>query len=328
MTKTAFLITIDTEGDDIWGHPGRITTENARFLPRFQRLCQEHGFKPTYLVNYEMAIEPRFQELGRAVLGEKAGEIGLHVHPWNSPPVPGGRADDAAGDHVYMYEVPDELLHAKAEYLTNLLGNTFGTAPRSHRAGRWGFDEKVARVVSDLGYLTDCSVTPGVSWKRHKGAANGGGGPDFYGFPEKPYYLDLDDIRRPGKSRLLEVPMTIRPNYRRTVEKVHHAFREGRIGKAVRNIWGKSHSWLRPNGKNLDEMRSVTDWAVDREAPALEFMLHSSEFMPGGSPTFDTTEKIEVLYDHLKRLFSHIVSRGVSGRTLSEFRAEWDGSGR
>src|SRR5262249_27520587 len=67
MTKTAFLITIDTEGDDIWGHPDRITTENSRFLPRFQRLCQEHGFKPTYLVNYEMAIDPRFQEFGRSV---------------------------------------------------------------------------------------------------------------------------------------------------------------------------------------------------------------------------------------------------------------------
>jgi|RhiMetdeSRZDD1v2_1073273.scaffolds.fasta_scaffold34267_8 hypothetical protein len=327
MTKPAFLITIDTEGDHIWDHPERITTENARFLPRFQRLCEEHGFKPTYLVNYEMAIDPRFQELGRAALREKTGEIGLHVHPWNSPPVPGGRADDAGGDHVYMYEVPDELLHAKVAFLTNLLADTFESAPRSHRAGRWGFDEKVAHVVAEHGYLTDCSVTPGVSWKKHKGASDGDGGPDFYGFPEEPYFLDLDDIRKPGASPLLEVPMTIRSNYRRAVRKVHRAFHGGRIGRAIRSLWGKPVTWLRPNGKNLDEMRAVTDWAVDRGAPALEFMLHSSEFMPGGSPTFDTAEKIEVLYDHLKRLFSHIALRGVSGRTLSEFRTAWDGGG-
>ena len=87
MASPAFLITIDTEGDDIWGRHATVTTENARFLPRFQNLCRDHGFKPTYLTNYEMAIDPRYQEFGRSVLRAGEGEIGLHVHPWNSPPL-------------------------------------------------------------------------------------------------------------------------------------------------------------------------------------------------------------------------------------------------
>lgn len=40
MTKPAFLITIDTEGDNLWQNHDRITTENTRFLPRFQALCE------------------------------------------------------------------------------------------------------------------------------------------------------------------------------------------------------------------------------------------------------------------------------------------------
>ena len=51
MESPAFLITIDTEGDDIWGSHANVTTENARYLPRFQDLCRKHGFKPTYLTN-------------------------------------------------------------------------------------------------------------------------------------------------------------------------------------------------------------------------------------------------------------------------------------
>jgi hypothetical protein len=82
-------------------------------------------------------------------------------------------------------------------------------------------------------------------------------------------------------------------------------------------------SWLRPTGKNLDSMLSVVDWAFAERAPVIEFMLHSSELMPGGSPTFRTAEQIEVLYRHLETLFARLSARGARGQTLSEFRATW-----
>ena len=45
--RPAFLVTIDTEGDDLWSRPREIGTRNAAFLPRFQALCEAHGLKPT-----------------------------------------------------------------------------------------------------------------------------------------------------------------------------------------------------------------------------------------------------------------------------------------
>ena len=35
MSDTPFIITIDTEGDDLWSRPRAITARNAAWLPRF-----------------------------------------------------------------------------------------------------------------------------------------------------------------------------------------------------------------------------------------------------------------------------------------------------
>ncbi len=50
----------------------------------------------------------------------------------------------------------------------------------------------------------------------------------------------------------------------------------------------------------------------------VEFMLHSSEFMPGGSPTFVSEQDIELLYENLEALFSWLTPR-FFGQTLSEY---------
>lgn len=54
----------------------------------------------------------------------------------------------------------------------------------------------------------------------------------------------------------------------------------------------------------------------------LEFMLHSSEFMPGGSPTFkieqDIEQDIEGLYRDLEQLFDWLRQRTV-GMMLAEY---------
>src|SRR4051812_31716398 len=75
----AFIITIDTEGDNAWARPRSMTTANARYLPRFQSLCERYRLKPTYLTNYEMARCPAFQEFGHDVLQRGAAEIGMHL---------------------------------------------------------------------------------------------------------------------------------------------------------------------------------------------------------------------------------------------------------
>ena len=53
----------------------------------------------------------------------------------------------------------------------------------------------------------------------------------------------------------------------------------------------------------------------------MEFMLHSSEFMPGGSPDFSSAADIEQLYETLEMLFEELAT-WCRGRTLKEFHAQ------
>jgi len=312
----AFLITIDTEGDNLWSVPERVTTRNARDLPRFQALCERHGLKPTWLTNYEMAECPEFRDLGRDVLRRGTGEVGMHLHAWDSPPVSGEKETAQR----YLIEYPDEVMNEKVAFMTDLLTDRFGRRPVSHRAGRWAFDSRYARVLVEHGYTVDCSVTPHVSWATVLGDPDGSGGTDYTDYPARPYFIDLARIDRAGTSPLLELPMSI-------VTAAQRPRRGGRDAPSLalpreRGATPAETWWLRPNGRNVDSMLAILDLACEERWPCVEFMLHSSELMPEGSPTFRTEEAIETLYDDLGVLFGAASDR-FRGETLSEFRDRW-----
>jgi hypothetical protein len=310
------LVTIDTEGDDAWARRRRVETRNAAFLPRFQALCERHGVRPTYLTNYEMAMSPVFRALGHEVLRRDTAEIGMHLHAWHSPPDYPLTADDTHY-HPYLVEYPVEIMRAKIAFMTDLLEETFGRKMASHRAGRWSLNETYARLLVEHGYRADCSVTPHVSWRFVAGDPRRRGGTDYSRFPDTAYFVDLDDIARPGDSQLLEVPVTIVPARASLRRVVSFALpQRATLQRAMNRLFPLR--WLRPNGRNLPDLLRVVDRAVVERRRYIELMLHSSELMPGGSPTFRTVASIETLYDHLERLFAH-AARFFRGATLSQF---------
>jgi hypothetical protein len=89
------------------------------------------------------------------------------------------------------------------------------------------------------------------------------------------------------------------------------------ISRILRN------QWLRPNGCNRAAMISQVEEAAAAGASHVEFMLHSSEFLPAGSPTFPDSESIERLYGDLEALFER-ASTLFTGVTLTEFRHAFD----
>lgn len=318
MAEPAFIITVDTEGDDIWSRPREITTHNASFLPRFQALCERHGWRPVYLTNYEMASCDAFVEFGRDVLGRGTGEIGMHLHAWNSPPlVP--LTDDDFRHQPYLIEYPDEVMRTKIRFMTELLEERFDARIVSHRAGRLGFDGRYAAMLLEAGYHVDCSVTPGVDWSTTPGAPGGRGGADYRGFPESPYFLAPHDIATPLGTRrgLLEVPVTIETSA--LYGAAPWIYSLPLIGAAVNRV-APMRSWLCPGENDLSGMLRAAQRAQARGAGCIELLVHSSELMPGGSPTFRSASAVERLYADLEVLFEGL-SGWCRGMTLSEFHA-------
>ncbi len=303
--RPAFLVTIDTEGDNLWARRPTVTTENSKFLGRFQSLCKRYGVRPTFLTNWEMAQCPIFREFGKMVLQEKTAEIGMHLHAWNSPPIQPLTSDDNR-NHPYLIEFPESAIAEKVKVMTDTLEQTFGVKMVSHRAGRFGFNEVYARALVDNGYLVDGSVTPNVSWRKYLGDPNGRGGPDFSQFAESSYFLDLTDIRKEGDSPLLEIPVTVTaPWYPAWVQKVRSTFKLVPVlGRKVSNRLFPPLAWLYPKLRNHRMLPRLMTTALRQKRQFAEFMMHSSELMPGCSANYPTAHSIELLYDVMEALFA------------------------
>jgi hypothetical protein len=222
--------------------------------------------------------------------------------------------DDDAQHHPFLGEFPEAQMRAKLERLAGVLEDTFQRPLRSHRAGRWALDARTVRWLREHGFTVDCSVCPGIDWRSTKGNPDGAGGPDYRRAPREPYFLDELDLTRPARhpvaGAILEVPMSIRPP-------------RWPWARTIFESYSKRHSWLRPNGRNATTMRECVNEAVANGQKHLLFMLHSSELMPGGSPTFSTAGSIARLKEDLAALFQNAQAQSCCGRTLGEFAAEW-----
>lgn len=281
-----FIITVDTEGDNLWtwkeGTP--LKTENVRYLQRFQNLCDKYGFIPAWLCNWEIVNDPRFVLFANENLSTKKCEIGMHLHAWNTPPYYELPRDDKSG-LSYLTEYPEDIMRAKIETMTNIIMDKFGKRPVVHRAGRWGMNNAYFKALHEAGYIADCSVTPYVNWRTSVGQTPDYAGPDY----------------------ALEKPVI--------------SMREGILEIPVTTLWSEKEKrafWLRPNRRNLKEMLYLIAAYTSSDCDYLMFMIHSSELMPGGSPTFQTEGGIEILYEHLEIIFKEI-AKSYIGIGLEEY---------
>ncbi len=296
--KKNFIITVDTEGDNLWKAGGNITTNNAKFIPRFQSLCEKFGFKPVYLTDYEMAKDDYFLEFAKDALKRGACEIGMHMHPWNNPPF--YRLNTHTDEKAYITEYPIDIADEKIKVITRCLEDSFNIDILSHRAGRWTTNREYFKLLRKHGYKIDCSVTPHISWRNNLGET-GAKGSDYTCFREEPYYI---------YEGILEVPVTIRSVRMLDSENMKDLLKNGIFGKKL---------WMRPFSPDNKAMLALVDLVLrENKTDYLEFMIHSSELMPGGSPRFTSKDDIEALYDNLEPVFDK-ASKSYKGCILREY---------
>ena len=183
------IVTIDTEEDN-WSRYSATDNpvKNIERLPHLQSLFDIFGVKPTYLVSYPVATSPRSVDILRGFLDEGKCEIGMHCHPWNTPPF----EEEINNYNTMLCNLPEELQYKKMENLHKMILRNFGIVPVSFRAGRWGFNQGVARALCRLGYRVDTSVTPFENWVIYQG-------PDFSGFDPFPFRFDPESFYMSGE---------------------------------------------------------------------------------------------------------------------------------
>ena len=294
----AFIITVDTEGDNLWKHKKGtpIEVNNAYYLPRFHTLCERYGFKPVYLTNYEMANCSVFIEKAKEWIARGTCEIGVHLHAWNNPPL--FPLKGPYKGNPYLIEYPEDIMRDKFREIYNLIVEKIGIRPVSHRAGRWAMDERYFRILEEFSITVDCSYTPGINWNKAKGINRGG--IDYSQVPHNAHYI----------GNVLEVPVTIR-KFRNCLN--------GSFKHRLKSMIKGEYVWMRPALSSVAGMKKTIEIAEKDGVDYIEFMIHSSEVMPNGSPYFQTEKDIDNAFKDMDKLFKYMKERGFIGYTLKEY---------
>ncbi|MZQ49270.1 MAG: hypothetical protein GT598_09710 [Bacteroidales bacterium] len=316
-----FILSIDTEGDNQWDYGRELTTENIRYVPRFQDFCNKFKIKPTYLVTSEVCQDGFAREIFREYQAAGTAEIGAHLHSWTTPPFldkKGYRFND--DEHPYASELPIKLLNDKIKSLTDEVEASFGHRPLSFRSGRYGFNETVAGVLIENSYIVDSSVTPFISWTANKGISSLNGGPDFSNMT--PGHFEYFS----GGKRILEIPVSIYPTrfpLNTSISFARYYFRnvdDNLLLKALRKfIYKDQPVWLRPFDRtSLNLFKDLVKEAYKLNMKYLVMMFHSSELMPGCSIYRKDEEAIEKLYILLTGFFAYLKDMEIESVTLTE----------
>jgi hypothetical protein len=312
------LVAIDTEGDNQWDAKARLDQrfENLYALPRLHALFARHGVRPTYVITYPVAKDPRSADVLRGLLAGGDCEIGAHHHAWETPPC----SEDDIRRHPYASMLPRAQFEAQLESLTRAITEAVGRAPVSYRSGRFGFSADHVAPLERLGYQVESSVAP-LFYETHKG------GPEFVEAPLRPYFLAYDSATRPGSSAVLEIPVSAALN--RTLPKaIQYAYARApkpyttkRILRAMRLLRMR---WLRPSYSSLEDMIGLAKDLARWNEPVLNLLFHSSEAIVGGSPYNRTQAELDAFCARLERFLAFATRElGAVPATFAEFRAAY-----
>ena len=114
--------------------------------------------------------------------------------------------------------------------------------------------------------------------------------------------------RRPGTSEVLELPISAALNRRvpAFVERWYGRAPWPYTTKRVLRLSGIAKvRWLRPSYSSADDMIALARQIVDRGAPILNLLFHSSEAIVGGSPYNRTQGELDAFFDRLGRVLTY-----------------------
>ncbi len=316
MTK--LVVTIDTEEDD-WGtyKSSGYSLENINRLQEFQKIANEFCVKPTYLVNYPVATDPRAVEVLMTIGQCGKAEIGAHLHPWNTPPY----EEERSIRNSMLCNLPKSLQRKKIERLHEVIQSNFGIDPVSFRSGRWGFSGEVANHLYDIGYRIDTSITPYTDLRTDFG-------PDFSNFSPRPFkLLPKDDFSKENAELnwLAEVPATIGFLQRdfalcncilKMVKK--RPIRYLKIAGILYRLNIISKVWLNPEFYSADMMIELAKKIITNGYQVLNLFFHSTTLEPGLTPFVRDEAEYQSFLERIRGFFRYATEAGADSVTMSE----------
>ncbi len=318
--KRYLLITIDTEEEFDWrGFPFSReggTVRNIGALRHLQDALSRLGTRVTYFVDYPVLKDPAAASTLKEFHEEDGAEMGSHLHPWCTPPF----EEALSRANTMANRLPGKLVKCKLEELTNSFVKVFGFPPLCYRAGRFGFDGVSGKIIAELGYTVDSSVTPFYDWSKNDG-------PNFYFAPLRPFWMRPEDLSgKNGKGGVLEVPVSA--GFNRIPFHIwsklywfarHRRFRRLRLVGALDRSKLLRRFSLGPEIQNVEEMKRLVKNLCREKIEVFNMLFHSSSLLPGGNSLVRTPEEARAFEKRVTDIVSWMVQeRNFQSITVSD----------
>ena len=309
------FFTIDTEEDN-WGDYRTVgnTTENVAQIPLIQDIFDHYGAMPNYMINWPVVMDNRSRDVLLKILAKGKCEIGNHCHPWNTPPF----EENIEARNTMMSNLPYGLIKKKITNLHQAIIDRMGVAPRCFRTGRWAFSSNVARVIHDLGYKVDSSVTPFIDWSSYHG-------PDFRRAQSTIYRFNPNNILRPeADGTMLEVQASIgfyQKNFRRN-QLIRNSIANGPLAKfRIIGILDRlkllNLRWLSPELTNGLDMIRLSKAFMKTGHQFLNMSFHSTSLLPGKSPFVRDHNQLKSFLERIEMFLNFATKQGFTFAPLS-----------
>ncbi len=306
-------VTIDVEEEGLFSGAyasSDVSVSNVAYLELLRSLFSDLGIRPTLLVTYRVAEQRKVWETLHKFSDELKGEIGAHLHHWNTPPFEPLPYRDPVPSELMTVE----LLTRKFDTLIEAL-DCMGVVPRSFRMGRYNLGPRMFSVLRNSGIEVDGSIAPMMRFY---------GGPDHLAAAPDPYFPDPQDPCKPGNCNILEVPVTILslvPGLGEFLTRINR-----NASRPV--LW---ISWLiqeigrlsaQPMHMGLARLKATVKLHRRRGGRVVTLAFHSSELMPGGCPQHKTMADVKVFIRKLERFLAWLrIELEAHSVTLSDLRS-------
>jgi hypothetical protein len=277
---------------------------HMRSIDRIQRLFEEYGIVPNYVVDYPVASQEEGYGPLKPYVEDGKALIGAHLHPWVSPP----HEESVTRRNTYPGNLPAALEREKLRLLTERIAASFGVRPTTYLAGRYGFGPNTAAALEDLGYEVDISPAPPIDFSSD-------GGPDYSGYSSHPFWFD-------GRRKLLGLPSTgaYVGLLRRADTPLYQlmtapALRFAHLPGIFSRLRLMERIRLSPEDYTEPEMRRLTRSLLAQGLRVFVFGFHSPSLEPGHTPYVRNAAELEDFLTKCRRYFDFFLGE-LQGKAM------------
>lgn len=302
---TQYAVTIDTEEEWDWdaGWPVRQhSLSNISGVPRFQELCSKHGAKTTWFTDWSVMNDGPSKDIMLDVASRDLVELGMHIHPWLTPPITTG--DDYGARESFLATYSDDVICQKLNSVYELFEKE-GHHPTSFRGGRYSSGGAIHDFLQSKGFVAEASVVPFTTWPDD-------GAPDYR-------HRDLTPNRiapKDGRKAMWEVPVTLAftrknfPGWAKRFEMFEHSpLRHLRPIGILQRLGVVKRVWLNFEDTSAEDMLALLDVLETLNLPCITLTVHSSSLQLGGNPYSRDENSVKRIWETVDQVLKSLSSR-------------------